>query len=84
MKKNWLISSVMSLVVGVSVFAQEKPKNPPTEYVAKDYSYLFGMPGFTDSLLKMHFQLYQGYVKNSNLLLSRLKRTRIARSRSDL
>ena len=73
MKKIWLISSVMSLIIGVPVFAQEKPKNPPTEYVAKDYSYLFGMPGFTDSLLKMHFQLYQGYVKNSNLLLSRLK-----------
>jgi superoxide dismutase, Fe-Mn family len=42
-------------------------------YTAKDYSYLFGMPGFSDQLLKMHFQLYQGYVKNSNLLLGTLK-----------
>ncbi len=43
------------------------------EYQAKDYSYLFGMPGFSDQLLKIHFQLYQGYVKNTNWLLTRLK-----------
>lgn len=42
------------------------------EYQAKDFSYLLGMPGFSDQLLKLHFQLYQGYVKNTNLLLSRL------------
>jgi Fe-Mn family superoxide dismutase len=48
-------------------------KTPSTEYVAKDYSYLFGMPGFSDAQLKMHFQLYQGYVKNTNQLLARLK-----------
>ena len=30
------------------------------------------MPGFNDALLKMHFQLYQGYV-NTNLLLARMK-----------
>lgn len=42
------------------------------EYQAKNYSYLLGMPGFSDQLLKMHFQLYQGYVKNTNLLLARL------------
>ncbi len=43
------------------------------EYQAKDYSYLFGMLGFSDAQLKMHFQLYQGYVKNTNLLLVRMK-----------
>jgi Fe-Mn family superoxide dismutase len=42
------------------------------EYQAKDYSYLLGMRGFTDQLLKMHFSLYQGYVKNTNLLLKKL------------
>lgn len=45
----------------------------PIDYQAKDYSYLFGMPGFSDQLLKLHFQLYQGYVKNTNWLLTRLK-----------
>src|SRR5580700_8236490 len=42
------------------------------EYQAKDYSSLLGMLGFSDALLKMHFQLYQGYVKNTNLLLNQL------------
>ncbi len=44
-----------------------------TEYQAKDYSTLIGMPGFSEQQLKMHFQLYQGYVKNTNLLLARMK-----------
>src|ERR1700684_1428453 len=50
-----------------------KNRQVSSEYVAKDYTYLFGMQGFNDALLKMHFQLYQGYVKNTNLLLSRMK-----------
>lgn len=48
-------------------------RKTPVEYTAKDYSYLFGMPGFSEAQLKMHFQLYQGYVKNTNQLLARLK-----------
>ncbi len=43
------------------------------DYQPKDYAYLFGMPGFSDALLKLHFQLYQGYVKNTNQLLLRLR-----------
>lgn len=42
-------------------------------YTAKNYHYLLGMPQFSDSLLQMHFKLYQGYVKNSNDLLAKLK-----------
>jgi Fe-Mn family superoxide dismutase len=38
-------------------------------YVAKDFSYLLGMPGFSDSLLKNHFTLYQGYVNNTNKIM---------------
>ena len=38
-------------------------------YVAKDFSDLIGMEGFGEETLKMHFTLYQGYVKNTNLLL---------------
>lgn len=44
-----------------------------SQYAAKDYSNLLGMPGFSDDLLKMHFQLYKGYVTNTNLLLSKLQ-----------
>ncbi len=38
-------------------------------YVPKDYSALIGMPGFSETLLKNHFTLYQGYVTNTNKLL---------------
>ena len=40
------------------------------EYTAKDYGRLLGMDGFSDTLLKNHFTLYQGYVTNTNKLLS--------------
>ena len=35
-------------------------------YEAKDFSSLLGMMGFSETLLKNHFTLYQGYVKNTN------------------
>ncbi|MEN2994031.1 MAG: Fe-Mn family superoxide dismutase [Thermodesulfovibrio sp.] len=38
-------------------------------YQAKDYSKLIGMPGFSETLLKNHFTLYQGYVTNTNKIL---------------
>ncbi len=37
-------------------------------YSAKDYSNLMGMEGFSETLLKNHFTLYQGYVNNTNKL----------------
>jgi len=41
-------------------------------YEAKDYGKLIGMEGFSETLLKNHFTLYQGYVTNSNKLLDTL------------
>ena len=41
-------------------------------YTAKDYSKLVGMEGFSETLLKNHFTLYQGYVTNSNKVLETL------------
>ena len=35
-------------------------------YTAKDYNNLIGMEGFSETLLKNHFTLYQGYVTNTN------------------
>ena len=35
-------------------------------YAAKDYGKLIGMNGFSETLLKNHFALYQGYVTNTN------------------
>jgi Fe-Mn family superoxide dismutase len=37
-------------------------------YSTKDYSNLIGMEGFSQTLLKNHFTLYQGYVTNTNKL----------------
>jgi Fe-Mn family superoxide dismutase len=42
-------------------------------YTAKDYSALIGIPGFSETLLKNHFTLYQGYVTNTNKLLETLQ-----------
>ncbi len=41
-------------------------------YQAKDYSKLLGMEGFSETLLKNHFTLYQGYVTNTNRLMDTL------------
>lgn len=41
-------------------------------YTAKDYSKLIGMEGFSETLLKNHFTLYQGYVNNTNKLMDTL------------
>ncbi len=38
-------------------------------YAAKDYSKLIGMEGFSETLLKNHFALYQGYVTNTNKVI---------------
>src|SRR3989344_1897095 len=38
-------------------------------YEPKNYDHLIGTPGFSDTLLKNHFTLYQGYVKNTNALI---------------
>ncbi|OPY73783.1 MAG: Superoxide dismutase (Fe) [Syntrophorhabdus sp. PtaU1.Bin002] len=41
-------------------------------YTAKDYSKLVGMEGFSETLIKNHFTLYQGYVTNTNKTLDTL------------
>jgi Fe-Mn family superoxide dismutase len=42
-------------------------------YNAKDYIHLLGTEGFSETLLKNHFTLYQGYVTNANKLNDLLK-----------
>jgi superoxide dismutase, Fe-Mn family len=48
-------------------FAQAK-KEQRMAYTVKDFGRLLGMEGFSDTLLKNHFTLYQGYVTNTNKL----------------
>jgi len=46
----------------------------PKPFTAQDFSKLKGMKGFSDQALDMHFALYQGYVKNTNLLWEELEK----------
>jgi Fe-Mn family superoxide dismutase len=41
-------------------------------YEAKNFETLLGAEGFSDTLLKNHFTLYQGYVTNTNKLVDEL------------
>src|SRR5687768_17536481 len=41
-------------------------------YEAKNYDRLLGTKGFSETLLKNHFTLYQGYVTNTNKLVDLL------------
>lgn len=41
-------------------------------YTARNFDCLLGTAGFSDTLLKNHFTLYQGYVTNSNKLADAL------------
>jgi Fe-Mn family superoxide dismutase len=42
-------------------------------YTPKNFEHLIGTAGFSDALLKNHFTLYGGYVKNTNTVLERLE-----------
>jgi len=41
-------------------------------YEAKNFDHLLGTEGFSETLLKNHFTLYQGYVTNTNKVLDEL------------
>ncbi len=76
---NILIAFVVTLLTlfsplsGADSGADSGAEKPLKPYESKDYSHLIGMPGFEESLLKMHFTLYNGYVKNTNLLIGLLQ-----------
>ncbi|MFZ2187276.1 MAG: Fe-Mn family superoxide dismutase [Candidatus Moraniibacteriota bacterium] len=42
-------------------------------YTPQDYTHLLGLDGLSDALLNNHFTLYEGYVKNTNVLVNLLK-----------
>ncbi len=64
------IGGVALLLKKPAVFAAEIKKEARTmAYTAKDYAKLIGIEGFSETLLKNHFTLYQGYVTNTNKAL---------------
>jgi Fe-Mn family superoxide dismutase len=64
---------IAGLMVMVVLLACNHGQTGDKPYEAQDFSKLKGMPGFSDKALDMHFTLYQGYVKNGNLLLEQLQ-----------
>lgn len=43
----------------------------------KKFDNLLGLTGFSDTLLKNHFTLYEGYIKNVNTLFDLFKTVKI-------
>ncbi len=41
-------------------------------YSAKNFEHLLGTSGFSDAILKNHFTLYEGYVKNTNTIQEKI------------
>ncbi len=64
---------IAGLMVMALLLACNQGQTGSKPYEAEDFSKLKGMPGFSDQALDLHFTLYQGYVKNANLLLEQLQ-----------
>ncbi len=56
----------------LSISIAHARKEERMAYTAKDYGRLLGMEGFSETLLKNHFTLYQGYVANTNKVIDTL------------
>jgi superoxide dismutase, Fe-Mn family len=70
-----LLLATMVVAVGMFTAAEVQAmetRKPGEAYQAADFHTILGMEGFSDALLQNHFKLYQGYVKNTNLLLEKL------------
>lgn len=63
-----LSSSLSAAIQTAPPVADQSLAAPVNSFVAKNYSYLHDMNGLPSDLIKMHLTLYEGYVKNSNLL----------------
>jgi len=74
MRKNFYM-----LLIGIMTLTQLSAQNAKrtknqNSYIAKDFSYLLGLTKLDDSLLKMHFKLYHGYVNNTNYLIQEISK----------
>jgi Fe-Mn family superoxide dismutase len=72
-KKFFALGVVLGLIMACSSNnLPSLPYKPP--YEAQDFSKLKGMKGFSNNALDLHFALYQGYVRNTNLIWAELKK----------
>lgn len=80
MKKSIIFPTLLSLGLCLQgLQAAEDAKLPTTavthaKYQVRNFDNLIGnVAGLDDSLLKMHFKLYEGYVNNTNTILEKLQ-----------
>ncbi len=64
--------TAISLGYTIPIDATTRKEEKAMAYAARDYSKLIGMQGFSETLLKNHFTLYQGYVTNTNKVMETL------------
>jgi Fe-Mn family superoxide dismutase len=67
-----IISSALFAIDAPVQLVANSSKVAPTTYKAKNFYHLIGMKGFSDKMLSSHFELYQGYVNNTNLYHDKL------------
>jgi Fe-Mn family superoxide dismutase len=72
MYKFFLLPVVYFSLFGFALQSEEVMASQQSVYMKKDFTYLLGKTKFSDDLLQMHFTLYEGYVKNVNLLLDQI------------
>jgi len=70
-KRFVILGALMALLLACGASGQSAVGK---SYEAQDFSRLKGMKGFSDKALDLHFALYQGYVKNTNLLFEELRK----------
>lgn len=78
--KKWIYVASLGIVLSTGTLAAAEDQKSSTvsetkaKYEAKNFDHLLGkVDGLNDDLLKMHFKLYQGYVKNVNDILAKLQ-----------
>lgn len=73
-----LVGAFLVLLLACGVEGQNTRVSPTSfkakPFAAKDFSKLKDMDDFSDQALDMHFALYAGYVKNTNLLWDELQK----------
>ncbi len=72
-KKAYMLLACLIAILQLSAQSTKKGYMQ-NSYRAKDFSYLLGLTKLDDSLLKMHFKLYQGYVNNANYLIQEISK----------
>ena len=69
-----ILSILLSMVLGASPVQKapdiENTASQEMAYGVMDFSNLYDMKGFSKDALSLHFTLYQGYVKNTNISLT--------------